>query len=496
LGVVATRAGHFQRSREVLEAALRQQPQNADVLYSLAFALESLGQREDAARHLAQAVALAPRRADIRKLLAITMMGLSAFEDAIGAWDRYLDLEPGDDNARRERAFAAVLTGRVREGIAGLEQYLQRHPQDPAGHYQLGIARSEDEPERGLDHLDKAIALRPGYAAARSARGAIRYQQGKPEAALADLEFAGRERPGDAAALDRLGQAYSALDRSAEAVRVLRQAAALAPGDSRIQLHFGRALADAGETEESKVVLERFRRLGPVRETAVPAGLVEYLALAPEKRRADYRARVEKALRESPDDDATLLRYLKLLLEDGPATEVEPVARRIKGPRAEARRALLEAGRHALARELLDAVPEVERGGEDRLVRARLLLAYGGATPEALRLLDEAARLLPADRDVALLGAAAREVAGQSQADMLVRLRKRWPEWHAVWLAQGVILANRGAFDEARPMIETAIALGARSPEARAYLDSCARRSAPDVAVMKRLFLVKPARDW
>ena len=38
----------------------------------------------------------------------------------------------------------------------------------------------------------------------------------------------------------------------------------------------------------------------------MPAGLVNYLALTPEERKADYRARVEKAYRESPDDPTAL----------------------------------------------------------------------------------------------------------------------------------------------------------------------------------------------
>src|SRR6185295_12436459 len=126
-----------------------------------------------------------------------------------------------------------------------------------------------------------------------------------------------------------LGQTYLALDRAADAVGVLRRAAELEPAESRIQLHFARALADAGKTEESKVVMERFRALGPAAKNGVPAGLVDFLGLSPVQRRADYRSRVEKAVGEHPDDPAAQLARLKLRLEDGNAAQANEAARRI-----------------------------------------------------------------------------------------------------------------------------------------------------------------------
>jgi len=81
-------------------------------------------------------------------------------------------------------------------------------------------------------------------------------------------------------------------------------------------MHLARALADAGLTKESKAAMERFKQLGPAAKGGLPAGLVEYLAMTPEQQRADYRARVEKAYRETPDDPTAQVHYLKLLLED------------------------------------------------------------------------------------------------------------------------------------------------------------------------------------
>ena len=261
LGAVASRAGDNERARDILERALRQQPQNVDVLYALAFVYSALKQPEQAVRLLSQAAKAAPQRADVQKLLAVTTGDLLAYEDSVAAWDRYIALAPNDDTGRRERGFAKSNMKQA-EGIADLEWYAGRHPDDAIGLFELGVGQSVSDPDKGLATLDRAITLKPDFTDARSARGALNYQQGKAEVALADLEFAAEKLPDSAPVLDRLGQTYLLLDRVQDAIRVLRKAAALAPGDSKTQLHMANALAQAGETTESRIFMNRYRELG------------------------------------------------------------------------------------------------------------------------------------------------------------------------------------------------------------------------------------------
>ena len=530
LGAVAVSAGHYERAREVFETASRQQPQNVEVLVRLAAVHYELQQSQAAVPLLVQAAKLAPRRADIQKLLALTTIALGALEDGLAAWDAYLKLAPDDDFARRDRAYTAVRMGQVENGIAGLKAFLARHPDDAMGHYQMGIAQGQTDPVQGLAHLDRAVALMPGFAAALSARGALYYQQGKPEAAVADLESAAKLRPDDATNLDRLGQTYLALDRASDAVRVLRQAAEMEPGESKIQLHFARALADAGQTAESKVVMDRFRGLGPSAKNGVPAGLVEFLGLTPEERRADYRSRVEKAMRDHPDDPAVQLACLKLLLEDGNVERVPAAAHRIAelkpgaGVLAEGGRALLQGGLYAPAQEMLSAAaaatPPADVAVDLEIANAHVLDAAGQheeaiaavrralaqapsrpdvywhaaalllrnqRIPEALRLFDGVA-----DPEMLLMKAVLLELAGQNAeaADLLNEVQERRPEWFAVWVARGIMQARHNQSGEARKSLENAVALGARSPEVRALLAGKAG------AGLSELFLARPPREW
>jgi tetratricopeptide (TPR) repeat protein len=513
LGVMATYTGHYARAREALTAAVEQQPQNVEALYRLACVDEASHQWETALMRLAQAAKLDSRRADVQRLLAVTTGELGALDDSIAAWDRYLKLAPDDEIARRERAYALTRSGKVEQGIAELETFAARHPDDPTAHYELGRAVGDADIPRALGHLDKALVLNPKYASALSARGDLYEQQNKPATAVKDLELAAFLEPENAAILDRLGKTYLALDRTDDAVRVLRKAAELAPEDPTITFHLGSSLADAGRVEESKAVMDRFRQLGPEKNTRVPAGLVEYLSLPPEERRAEFRARVEKAVHDQPDAPAAQLEYLKLAIEDNQADAAAAAARRLAGMKpgaallAQAGRALLSAGYYALAHGVFeqaaaaggDVSPEfalaalhtsggaidagaIGRALGDAARRSGLyrqetaFLVKVGEAQEALRLIEVAARALPEDREILLMKATTLDLAGQSDdaGRLLIEIRTRWPEWSAAWAAHGILLDTHRGCDEARPLLETAIALGARSAEVYFYLADCA----------------------
>jgi tetratricopeptide (TPR) repeat protein len=493
LGVMAWRNGNYQRAIEALEAARRQQPENVDVLYNLACVDHAMKKTEDAVALLAHAGRLAPERSDVQKLLALATGDLGALADSAAAWDRYLKLEPNDEVARRERALVAFQMGQFDQGTAELRRFVARHPEDAVGHFELGAAENKDDPAQALAEFDRAIALKTDFAAAHSARGSLYYQMGKPEAALADLEAAAALRPDDAVSLDRLGQTYLALDRAADAVRVLRQAAALAPEDSKTQLHLARALADAGQSAESKLAMDRFRQLGPVVNKAVPGGLVDYLALTPAQRRADYRRRVEKLVGEHPEDPAAQVTWLRLLVEQGDPRRAAEIGRSLPSLKptqallADAGRALLEAQEYALGLDLLDKaaaaapdsnlaldlaiagfhasgpeeglrrldrVPESGRSGGYYLAKAEMMDASGDARAATLAL-DQAVRVSP--RDPAVYRQASVFLMGKGRTEEALALSDQateaLPADRDVMLLRAVVLQAEARREEAASLL-------------------------------------------
>jgi tetratricopeptide (TPR) repeat protein len=490
LGVVASRAGHNARAQEVLEKALRQQPQNVDVIYSLAFVYTTRKQPEAAVRLLAQASRLAPQRADVQKLLAVAAGDMRAFDDSVAAWDRYVTLAPNDDTGRRERGFARAHIKQP-TGLADLEWYVARHPDDPTGLWELGVAQAVDDPEKGLASLDKAIARQPDFVEARSARGSLNYQQGNADAALADLEFAASRQPDNPLVLDRLGQTYLLLDRTADALRVLRKAAELAPDDAKMQLHVANALGSAGQTEESRKFMQRYKELGGG-ANVIARGVMDYLSLTPEQQHADYRARVEKGVKERPDDVATLVLYLKLSIADGRMDDVSTAAGKIAADKpgaillTDAGRALLAAKQYKLAKQMLeqaeaagatdlnlelaiagfqtdglaaglqrlDRVPASDRGGDYYLAKAQMLDA-SGKPQEAIAAIELGVKAEPARPDL-YWQAAVLMMANQRAADALQLLdqaAKAMPQEAQVPVIRAAILELAGKTADARQLL-------------------------------------------
>jgi tetratricopeptide (TPR) repeat protein len=399
LGLAASHAGHNQRAREVLETALAQQPENVDVLYDLAAVNAALNRNEAALQLLAQAARLAPNRTDVLRLLARTAAQLGYFADSVQAWDRYLQLAPADDMAHRERAFAqSALGDNLQAGLSALRSYVAMHPRDPVGHYELGVAESATDTAEALHQLNAALVVRPDLAAARLARGLLNYRQGNFSAALPDFEFAAQHEPDNATVLDHLGQTYMALDRAPQAVPLLSKAADLAPRDSKILMHFGRALSETGQADEAKAIFTRFRELGPDRSAfAHPAGLVDFLSLAPEEQLARYRAGVERTVQQSPNNAEAQVRYLALLLDAGKTEDAAATAARIitlkpsSALLAQAGQALLDASQYPAAKDFLAQAVVIDPSSPDLQLDLAIATFRSGDAQTALALLDRIA---------------------------------------------------------------------------------------------------------
>jgi tetratricopeptide (TPR) repeat protein len=364
LGVCASNAGHNEKAATTLEAALRARPDDADALYALALVDSRMSRPEQAIRLLAKAAQIAPRRADVQKLIAIEARNIRADEDSVAAWDRYLKLVPNDDEAKRERAFGKARLQLLDEALPQLRAYVAKHPDDAVGFYELGMAESVNDPGKAIERLNRAIELKPDFVAARAGRGILLHLSNQPEKAVADLQFAVDHIPEGAPErgpmLDRLGQALMAMDRVNDALPILRKASELAPDNAQTLLHLANALAEAGKTEESDKLMARFREMDPGKRAPKVTGVVDYLSLSPEQRHELYRARLEKAVKEHPDDMSSQILYLKLLLADNRIPEALEDAKKIAGSKpsskwlADAGHALIEARQYGAAKAILD----------------------------------------------------------------------------------------------------------------------------------------------
>jgi tetratricopeptide (TPR) repeat protein len=165
--------------------------------------------------------------------------------------------------------------------------------------------------------------------------------------------------------------------------------------------------------------------------------------------------------------------------------------------------------------EELDRIPPGDRDGDYYLVRAQILdaqekieeaiatlnrgLAAAPTRPDlyfnaalflikhkeyelSVDLLQHADRVLPDTPELLLTQAISFQLLGKiEEAErVLKRIQSRWPEWSEPYIIHGIMLETRLRSAEARPLLETAIGLGAHDPTAYYYLALAITRVEPD----------------
>jgi tetratricopeptide (TPR) repeat protein len=446
LGLAALYAGHTERAAKVFEVALNERPDDVDCLYMLSRAYLQAQRTADAAMLLTKAARIAPGRAEPLLLLAQVSAQLGFYLDAVSTYDRYLRLRPGDETAHRERAFSLANTGDFKGALPDLEAYVRKHPHDRTGLYELATAQSFNDrkkakesgvstgPERSRTGLLDFLSLPPAEQRARY---------------LANLRRNAAKDSIDFRWTIRLGTELLADGKSAEALEIFRQIRS-ASSDPQILARCGTALLEFEQYEAAREFLE-----------AVVAVTPSFSA-----------ARL---------DLATAVFHL-----DGPHTALNELDKTAPEDR--------KGDYYLLRAQLLDSLGKVPEAADAlnrgmQLAPTRASLYFQAASfllkhqlrQEALSLLEQASRIVPDARELLLAECVALIlVHRESDAEkLLAEIQARWPEWDRSYLLNGILLQMQLKPGEARRMLETAIALGAATPEAYYYQALSITESAP-----------------
>jgi len=163
----------------------------------------------------------------------------------------------------------------------------------------------------------------------------------------------------------------------------------------------------------------------------------------------------------------------------------------------------------------LDQIPTTDRNGDYYLLRAQVLDSLGKteeavdalnlgmrAAPtrsdlylqaagfllkhnllrEALNLLDQASRVLPDDRELRLARVVTLELLSRETdaQKLLAEIQARWPKWDRAYQLKGILLEIQLKSSEARQALDTAISLGANTPEVYYYKALAITHAEPD----------------
>ena len=404
-----------------------------------------------------------------------------AFEDrgkAVQSLNRALALDPGLIQARYSRALLNIEEEKPAAAIEDLRLFLKRKPDDYHALAHLGKAYlALDRPGDAAGVLKRALDLAPNEPLVLVQYRRALVKLGKTQEAALILSKLKQSGPSAAGPKPQAGLIdYLSLppaDQRARYLDNLRRNAAANPGDVQWKVRLGRELLAEGKTAEG---LDVFRELksassDPGLLSACGRILLEFeqYPLAGEF--------LETALGSDPSLSAARLDLAIVLFHlESPQAALAELDRTPAANR--------QGDYYLLRAQLLDAlgkIPEaadaLNRGIQAAPTRPGLYLQAAGFLlkhklyDKALSLLEQASRILPDNRDLLLTQVVTLAVIPRDEEaqKLLAKMQARWPEWDRPYLLNGIILEIQLKSAEARQMLETAVALGANTPEAYYY---------------------------
>jgi len=403
-------------------------------------AADSVQQRERALAHFERALELDPQMASARLARAILLGQKGEYSQALADLKLVLKREPDNLRAWEELGEASLATGRTSEAVSAFEKAAGLAPRDAQvlWRYTRALMRAGQK-----ESAEKVLA---------QAKGLGKSPEAPPRASSASLD---------------LGSAGNA----PASISALRQLVAANPSDWRLKLRLGEELLAEHKEPEA---LEVLREIKTSTSDSVAFGECgRALLLAGQYKAArEFLAKAAQADASNPQNRLDLV--LAVFHDAGP----EPALTILETAPPEAR----NGDYYLLRAQLLDALRRPRAAAEalnrgiqstptrpDLYLQAALFMANHGQVQQMVDFLAKADRVVPEHPQLWLTRAIGLAMLHENDpaVELLTKMESLWPEWYLPYLIHGIILAYRVLPLDAKPLLETAIALGAH--QATAY---------------------------
>jgi Flp pilus assembly protein TadD len=206
-------------------------------------------------------------------------------------------------------------TGMYRDKFTLWETTLSRNDDAWLAHNNIAMVLTEaGQPAEAIPHLQRALALRPGYAVAESNLGDDLTRLGRAAEALPHFQRALELQPDYAEAHNNYGVALVALARTADAIAQYEAALRARPAYAAAHRNLGLALASGGRNAEAISHFESAVRLQP---DFAEAELALGIALMLENRWNEAVAHFERAIELQPESANNHFMYGRALAAQG-----------------------------------------------------------------------------------------------------------------------------------------------------------------------------------
>lgn len=402
--------------------------------------------------------------------------------------DRALAIDSKLNDARYARAVLYYQRGRTQDSIADLKLVLATEPDDPRSLDTLGQDYMRlDRYQEAAEVIKRALKFAPKDPQILAHYGRVLVRVGKKEEAekvMADFRALGpeeaRRRP--------YGGLFDFLSlppeqQNAKYMENLQKTITTRPDDPTLRVQLGKTFLRQGRPDQAIEAFRVVRKLTSDPELLATCGK----ALFDFEQYAASREFLEPAVAADPSADLRLDLAIAVFHS---ATAAEALKVLDGTPPAQRK------GDYFLLRaQILDAMQKPEEAAEalnrgfdtaptraDLYFEAALFLIKHKQYRRAIGLLDQAVRAVPGAPELRLTEAMAYEMVQQYEdgVRILEQLESRWPEWSLPYELHGISLETRLRSNQARPLLETAISLGANDSNVYYYLASAISHDRPD----------------
>jgi Tfp pilus assembly protein PilF len=295
--------GEFDKAIDIWEAIVEEDPDNAEILTSIANAQLQKGDLSAAEQTARRAIAADSRFYPAHNMLALCYINTDRLVDAeqlanyvvsrdpgnaeahfnlgvvydkmglnsraLSAFEKSVELRGDYDESRINLGSSYIKAGRIVEAREQLETALEINPRSADAHYLIGNAyRLEGDIDKALESYRQAVRIVPAFNPARISMAIIYATGGDLAEARSILEEAvqyGEELP---LVYTNLGIVFRKMGDDKQAERHFRKAIEAQPGCIPARLDLARLYLDRGEHDRARVEAEEVLRIDPANAQA------------------------------------------------------------------------------------------------------------------------------------------------------------------------------------------------------------------------------------
>jgi tetratricopeptide (TPR) repeat protein len=249
---------------------------NAEARLLLGTALALKGDRTESIEQMAEAVRLRPQSASAHNQYGTVLSRFIEVEAARHEFEKALELDPQLSEAHVNLALMLAQANELIPAAAHLDRAIGLQGDTRAAAYthylRAKIWGAQNQVDKAMLELQKAVQLRPDYFEAWSDLGGLRRLSLDQKGAVQALEKAVALNPDDVTAQYRLGQQYLQNGDAGQAIEHFKKAD---PGDVATLYNLDRALRKAGKQQDAEPIE---RKIAELRERSNRASSVALTA--------------------------------------------------------------------------------------------------------------------------------------------------------------------------------------------------------------------------